>query len=339
MKNLIFYFLILLSTSLFAQNKVDHKHKINGGIDNCKDNQNEMFNKMSNSKISVQRTYLSNSSSQNREVLLGETKFNSQGRPTEIKSFSVDGKVNSVRTKKYDTKGNLTELASLSADNKVSESMVKKYDEFGRVIESNDINSQGVRTGKTESRYDRDGKLEEVQGYSGDNVLVVDKTFSYDNSGNMLSKSSKNGTGKEINLETYKYNDHGIMIEDKITNFDTKTSYKYTWEYDNNGNVTEMKRFFGDNEVIEKYNYKYDVKGNVIETEFINKAGIHTILTDKYDNNDNKIEEILKLNDGSLSSKTTWVYDSTGNVTEEKQWDVNTGQVRQNTRYEYVNFK
>jgi len=62
-------------------------------------------------------------------------------------------------------------------------------------------------------------------------------------------------------------------------------------------------------------------------------------LFDNYDKNENKTEEILKLADGSISSKTTWDFDTNGNVISEKQWNVKTGLVSQETRYIYEYYK
>jgi hypothetical protein len=338
MNKSIFYFLIIFSLNLTAQTTININHKSSGsphGID-----ENTGFTEqIHKNNISAQKTIISNAFSNDKDYVLSEVKYNHSGKPGEKIMYGNDGKILSRQVRIYDTKGNLTGINNFDKGNNFSGGIVKKYNENSQLIEDYETDKNGKKSGKNETDYDNNGRMNEIQGYSAENVLVIIKTFKYDISGNMISKTSMDGSGKKLNVESYKYDNKGNKTEIEINNIDNKYKYKYKFNFDNENNLTLMQRIYGDTEIIETYTYKYDNNRNNIESEYISKGTVHTVLASKFDENNNKVEQILKLWDGSLSSKTTWEYNSTGVVTGEKQWNVQNGQVSQETKYFYEYFK
>jgi hypothetical protein len=334
-KNFIFSLLILLSFSLSAQIKSNHKHNGNNLLSSCSEVNNETSEKISQNKILGTKIYLNNPSIGNKDLLMSETKYNNSGLPIEKSSYNFEGKQTSRRTFKYDNKGNATEVSDYNENMALTGKVIKKYDEFGRVIERIEKDNSGKNLWRLEKRYNTNGNIEEEQGYSENNVLVSVNSYVYDSGGRLTEEIVKNGTGKVLSRITYVYNASGKLTEEKVNNLENKYINKYKYTYDSEGKVTGYQRLYGESEVIENFQYRYDTNGNTIETEYNDKGGIHTILSSKYDVDNNKTEEILRLADGSISSKTTFIYDKNGNEAEELQWDSKSGQVKMSNKFVY----
>lgn len=191
------------------------------------------------------------------------------------------------------------------------------YDAEGRLIEEADYLPGGLPDTKSVSAYDAQGR-EVEHAYFVHDSLVRRWTATYNNKTRTGVRVEYWGDGRLSSKFAEKYNAKGNLVQ--IVERDPSGSIKQRWimNYDVQSNLIEKKEYERDGTLRGRYAYTYDKDRNkTSETHFYRDD--HSMRSSKtvfvYDANGRLTEEAIYFN-GLLSGKTISAYDSKGNRNE-----------------------
>ena len=319
MKKQFYFLLIFICVNAFSQTKNDVLHVKNTNHNpeiSCKQDEKVDAAIRKENKVESRSTFYF---IDKKEIPAQLFKYDRNGNVTELVSFDKDGSVRSKVVKEYDSRDNLTIVKSFDKNNGLEESAETKYNEFGNEIERLEKDNAGRIVTKVESIYDGNNNLIEQNSIGSDGTLMFKNVFQYDGNDKLAEKYCTS-LNKVISRSTYKYDSNGLMTEHQDDETGTNRTMKYKMKYDGSGNMLECT-VYTIGEEFYRYDYTYDKNGNNTVTEYYSKGKLVSILYDTFDENHNKIEEVLKLAKGSVSSKTTYNYNRKNQLTETVYWD------------------
>ncbi|WP_299155920.1 hypothetical protein [uncultured Christiangramia sp.] len=153
-------------------------------------------------------------------------------------------------------------------------------------------------------------------------LLITLSSCKNENSSDKSSDNPFNGKVKTVTQKAYEAEEKfGEVVPGK-----PDINMGPDWiSFNENGNIIELKYFDSEtNELIRKENYIYDKSGNLVERENDGKEDrfkYKWVL--KYNSEDQLVEELKLLNDGTKERKTVYKYDENGNIIEEKTFHTN----------------
>ena len=253
----------------------------------------------------------------------------------------------------YDSDGNLVKTSRLIVDGVLDGfTLETEYNSAGKVIRERRLCPDGIILCHSQDiyEYDESGKLVKK-------VLSLDyshcdtETYEYtehDENGNPLKaiittdiKYKGKGKGGPF-VEKYEYDENGNITKTTREDMDGRIHYITRYEYDKNNNITKRTDMKNDGRVIVEETYEYDDDGHMLritasdgyeetfysngQTKTRNNFNLKsTFYSDHYatmyDPQGNKIVDISEkyISKGnSRLEKTTYEYDSNGNLIDQK---------------------
>lgn len=328
--------MIFICVNAYSQSNKDllhQKHLNHNPMVNCKTEENidAYFMKECNVK-SKSTFYMSN----NREVPAQVFQYDKNGNEMAMLTYDEKGSLVSKVVKGYDNKGNQVSVKSYQND-VIKETKSTTYNEFGNEIEMLETGNSDKSQTKIEFIYDGNNNLIEKNSIGSNGSLIMKNVFKYDNNDRLIEKYAQS-SNKIVTMSTYKYDSKGLLIEQEDIDKEINHSMKYTLKYDNSGNLTENFVYSGGTEIY-GFKYTYDKNGNNVESEYYSRGKLVSTLYETYDKNNNKIEEVLKLVDGSVYSKTTYTYNEKNLMTERIFWDPKTNKQTGKSIYKFEYYK
>lgn len=142
--------------------------------------------------------------------------------------------------------------------------------------------------------------------------------------------------GRPVERIVSGYDPNGNKVEERKFDDDNTLTAWTSYNYDASGNpVEEMKHSLRDSTITEKLVFRYDENRNRVEEVLYDADGsIENKVSFGYDANRNKIETETYRSDGRLRSKEKCVYDPRGKKLEAIMYDAE-GSVESKTTYKY----
>lgn len=191
--------------------------------------------------------------------------------------FSSHSGSMSSYTYRYDDKENLIEQTYCQGD--FSESVVYEYDENNNPLRKHDW------YGVIEIECDANGRVIKITNEDGEEIENT-----YDENGRRVKRVYRYSVGNLV--ETYEYDAKGRCV--RMTseyNYSGGGSSVVTWNYDESGKLLK-KETVQSNGALRSLAYEYDERGNCIkETQYSSFLDEPYVISWKYDENGNKIEE------------------------------------------------
>ncbi len=257
---------------------------------------------------------------------------------TDWQQFNLKGKVKEFRRSggmvTQRPNGGRERQDSSKVQYKPLEDLICAFDEHGYTIH---LDSKFPHD-STVTKYNKDGRRSEATGYKPGTSAILDRKFyKYDKAGNLvkywridLKKKVKHlfkfdANGDEILSEyrkldslpfrrsktTYIYNEKGLKTEGRQTHNNGRVvTWSYT--YDGDGNTTIIDN--SQSHILDSIGRIVEWKQQAGKTKS-GRTNYGVIIKNKYDEQDNMIEQSNYTLEGELRSKHTSVYefDSTGN--------------------------
>lgn len=249
------------------------------------------------------------------------TRYNNSGYIIEESNFNnIDGSLQTRKAYRYDNRGNIIEETVTTNENITK--TVNRYNTLNKLSESILYKNDGSIDKKITYLYDNNGLLLETIGYLQDGRLFLRESFLYDHTGNVAER--KNSQNKFV----YGYSNSGnirtLLKYTRVFHLSDSTSYqltdRYEFTFDKKDNLVSMSNFRPDSTVKARYEYTVDPNGLLTsEKEF---SGDNALVYQRriiYDAANNVTEESGF--DHSYYFKTTYKYDSRGNLIETVEYD------------------
>jgi len=262
--------------------------------------------------------------------------YDSLGRRIEWTSFDTTGNIVFKFKYKYDSIGNRINDFKYKSNNSLSLKIEHRYDNQGNELESVTYDSVGDIAAKTVSTFDSLGHCSEWVEYRSDGSVSDQKAYTFDRNGNLVE-------------ETQAIMDK-LKKGEKLQTIKMSEEHK-TFAYDGNGNMIEEVSFSAKGDIVSKISYKYDANNNLAEMSesipqrmskgktLIKTESVSEKTTYAYDSKGNLSEENAFSVDGSISSKTVYTYDEFGIKTGEIYFNVKLNEPQSQTKYTFVNFQ
>lgn len=245
-------------------------------------------------------------------ILLAAAVAPAQQRPPR----EIDGSKAKVRTARIERA--MAEIVSGQLREDIRElSATLVYDAEGRLIEEADYLPGGMPDTKRVCAYDAQGR-EVNHAYFVHDSLVRRWTATYDDIAKTGARVEYWGDGRVSGKYDEKYNARGDPVQ--IVERDPNGSVDQRWvlTYDKQGNLIEKKEYESDSRLQGRYVFTYDKDRNkTSETHFYrdNRSMRSSKTVFLYDANGRITEKAIYFN-GVLNGRTTNKYDSKGNRTE-----------------------
>ncbi len=226
---------------------------------------------------------------------------------TDLQKAQLNGNVKSITTTRYEIKG--------AEKGEISTKQIDKYNERGNLME---------QFGHGILKYSF-GPLKKT-------------TFKYDPKGTRLEENKYNADGS-LDLKTkFTYDENGDPVAETQYNSDGSVWWKYIYKYDARGNQIQSNGFEkGEIEQKDAWIYKYDDKGNQIEVSTYNtEEGLRIEHTYTYNENGIMMEDNNWNADGTLWSKTTYIYEFDANGNWVKKTEIWNGKLSSITEREIL---
>lgn len=208
-------------------------------------------------------------------------------------------------------------------DGKGMTESVTRYDRTGNIAEEILYNAvDGSVQQRTTYRYDSRGNIIEENLFKDDNIFkTVHRHTGANNKNETVIYKSDGTIDKKI---SYIYDGHGLLLESIGYLSDGRLFLRESMVYDRRGNIAEMKNSQA------FLSYRYDENNNVTTIHKFNRMfavgdSMRYVPSDRYefsyDRSDNLLSMYQFAPDSSLRMHITYMYDSNGRLTEEKEYN------------------
>lgn len=172
------------------------------------------------------------------------------------------------------------------------------YDSRQNPTQENQYNSEGQLLYRTLYHYNEDNQKVKEEFYEGDHSL------------------------RDYTL--FQYNEAGLLEEERY-HFDAGDQFeKRRYVYDEAGQQIAEKRYDEEDTLVYVMQYRYDKRGNRLEENNalnLRYQGRHSVVKYTYDAQDRKTAEYKETQEGKLSEKILFSYDTAGHLLEEIWYD------------------
>ncbi len=221
----------------------------------------------------------------------------------------------------------INEFGATNKDGTKSE--VKSYDQNGNKTAYWDLSTQYT------FKYDINGR--KIESINKDGNSMIRKSWSYDSNNNCIEHSTIID-GKRVSSIAYLYDLNHNCTQENTTNvpmYGGSYVSRIFYVYDNAGNKIEKYNEVNGIKSLEK-KWKYDDNHNMIEELYYFQNKLENKRSFKFDTENRLAEDIWFDGKGNYTGvgRTTYTYDSKGNLTEKKNID-SAGKITSANNYSY----
>lgn len=181
----------------------------------------------------------------------------------------------------------------------------------------------GILRGK-KLEYDASHNLTEEKEYDQNDQLLYKTVYAYDENNQRIKEEFYNSDLTLRDYRLFQYDKTGQLTEERYF-FDAGDAFeKRTYTYDDSGHKTVENRFDAEGTHTYRMRYRYDERGNRLEENNdlnLRYQGRHSVVKYTYDAHDKKTMEYKETQEGELSEKILFSYDSAGLLLEETWFD------------------
>lgn len=219
----------------------------------------------------------------------------------------------------YDNKGNKVQIVNYKPDNSVLYRWNYKFDRKGNLMEYSLFNTDGSLQYKNSYKYDAKNLRSEERNFDG--FINTRTAFKYDQQGRVVEAIKLNIDSTPVSRTTYQYDAKGNQSEERTYFPNGALISIISNTVDTNGNASIQNEYGPDSNIITRIMKKYDSNNRLVEEIVLNMGNTLAYKNVySYDTNGNRMEKLVY--DKLLNSRTTYKYDSFGNVTGESEYNI-----------------
>lgn len=199
-----------------------------------------------------------------------------------------------------------------------------EYSKGGFLQSQIQYDTDGVPLYRKKLVYDSRKNLTEENEYDREGQLIYRTIYHYDKDNQKIKEEFYKGGHSLRDYTLFQYNEAGLLEEERY-HFDAGDQFeKRRYTYNGFGQHTAEKRYDVQGTLIYTMHYKYDERGNRLEENNdlnLGYQGRHSVVKYTYDANDRKVAEYKETQEGKLSEKILFSYDTAGHLLEEIWFD------------------
>lgn len=228
-------------------------------------------------------------------VLKRSLNFDSLKNPLKERIYGKDGQLTVETTFFYNGKGLLSEISGVGPEKVPKWRYLYKYTESGKIQEEASYNAAGNLEWRDVYRYNDLDLLVETKNYNSTGVLTLQKTFQYDEK-------------QRLSINTSLYADGGLL-KNVLFFYNEKDQLQREDRIDRTG-------------LYEQVLYIYNDLDQLIEQRTSSASGgLKETIHREYDSRNCLIKESVVNPGNEKPSETSFIYDSHGNLTEQRSPD------------------
>ncbi len=237
----------------------------------------------------------------------------------DLQKEHLSGNVVSVRQRVYWALEKFGRLDKGKLQNLPNHDFLKVYDKDGYLIEEThyDVNDKVVSNKKIE--YGKSHRISKEEFYKGDSLdeYIV---YTYDDNGKLTKKEKFGANGKIKESNGYIYYPDGLLQDEDLFKANGELSCKFVYIYDNS-KLVEKQKYWGGGTLAQKEYFTYNANGNLsgVTVEKYNNKIASFVSRTGYEGYNLFGDYLAKTSydeQGEEKSKTYYVYDPQGNLTE-----------------------